>query len=73
MVEYMDKNNVIRNVQHEFSKDRSYPSSLSITWESWTTCLDENMLVHELFLNVSNVFDAVTHLVLRKCFSDQFY
>ena len=58
---YMQKNNLLSDDQHGFSKDRSCLTNLLEALDDITRMVDEGLQVDEIFLDFRKAFDKVSH------------
>ena len=66
IVEHVEKNNLLRNTQHGFSKGRSCTTNLLDFMEKVTDYVDKGFPVDIIYLDFAKAFDKVPHLRLAE-------
>ena len=61
LVDYLQRNNLLSNVQHGFIAQRSCTTNLLATLDAWTQSLDEGNPVDVIYLDFAKAFDSVPH------------
>ena len=61
LIKHLDDNDILRNIQHGFRKQRPCETQLILTINEFAKCLSNGKQVDSILLDFSKAFDKVTH------------